>query len=497
MQVETVAWIMERKNLLSCFFYLLSFHFFVRFLHLDTADLSDSADPLPPRPGRLYVLGILCFIAALLAKSVAASLPAAVLLVCWYKRGRIASRDWIAMLPLLPLSTISGTLTGYLERYQVGANGPDWDFSILDRFLIAGRALWHYLDKLIFPYPLMFFYPHWTVDSSAWWQFLFPLTFLALILALFLLWWHNRLGRGPLAAMLFFAGTLFPALGFVNVYPMRHSFVADHFQYMACIGPLVLFAGAFTSVCRRSPQWTRPVWALLTVCTAALATLTFLRSDIFYNGTTLYSDLIAKNPGGWAGHNLLAGEYMDHRNFPAAVAQYSAATQAYPSEIDNWEGLGNALSYAGQSERALAALKDVVARRPSSAKANNDLASAYLIMNQPQEAARLYVRAIELDPHYAPAYYNLGGMLAHIGQFADAEKQFRAAIAAWSAGDAGGGKTGEGEGLADAIFKLALCLAEQNRLAEALPYFEQTVELRPNWPEAQQDLARARAALGK
>jgi hypothetical protein len=127
-----------------------------------------------------------------------------------------------------------------LEKFNVGAIGPEWEFSFIDRFLIAGKALWFYIGKLIFPFPLIFTYPRWTIDDSIWWQYLYPLAFIALffILGLF----RNRIGRGPLAGILLFSGTLFPALGFFNVYPMRFSFVADHFQYLACIGIIVPFS---------------------------------------------------------------------------------------------------------------------------------------------------------------------------------------------------------------------------------------------------------------
>jgi hypothetical protein len=116
-----------------------------------------------------------------------------------------------------------------MEHAIIGARGADFTFTVAQRFLIAGRVIWFYLAKLFWPANLAFIYPRWNVDASVWWWYLFPLGALALAIALAA---YARKRRGPLAGYLYFAGTLFPALGFVNVYPFIFSFVADHFQYM-------------------------------------------------------------------------------------------------------------------------------------------------------------------------------------------------------------------------------------------------------------------------
>ena len=135
-------------------------------------------------------------------------------------------------------------LTSWFEKHIAGALGNEWDFSIIERFLIAGHALWFYIGKLLFPYPLIFIYPRWTINTEELTQFIFPLGYLIFLLIL----WEKRslIGRGPITALLFFSGTLFPALGFFNFYPMRFSFVADHFQYLASIGLIGLMASMTT-----------------------------------------------------------------------------------------------------------------------------------------------------------------------------------------------------------------------------------------------------------
>jgi hypothetical protein len=136
----------------------------------------------------------------------------------------------------------------WMEQTHVGASGDEWNLSLVERVLVAGRAVWFYAAKLVWPYPLVFVYPRWTIDTHAWWQYIFPLGVLAVIGGL---WWARaRIGRGPLAAVLIFCGVLVPAIGFFNVFPYRYSFVADHFQYHASIALIALAAAGIVLAVR-------------------------------------------------------------------------------------------------------------------------------------------------------------------------------------------------------------------------------------------------------
>ncbi|MDI1318806.1 MAG: hypothetical protein PSW75_01255, partial [bacterium] len=218
--VESVAWISEQKNTLSAVFYLAAALAYLRF---------DDGERTPRR----YVLATGLFVLALLTKSVTATLPAALLVVGWWRRGRLDwRRDVRPLLPWFVLAGASGLFTAHFESALIGAQGADFNLGVLQRCLLAGRVVWFYLGKLAWPADLIFIYPRWTIDTAVWWQWLFPLAGLALLGGL--AWW-SRQSRGPLAAALLFGGTLFPVLGFVNVYPFVFSFVADHFQYLASL----------------------------------------------------------------------------------------------------------------------------------------------------------------------------------------------------------------------------------------------------------------------
>src|SRR5262249_33959997 len=139
----------------------------------------------------------------------------------------------------------SGVLTAWIERKLIGAEGAGFEMTFVERGLVAGRAIWFYFGKLVWPANLVFIYPRWTLDPRVWWQWLFPIAALAVFVLLCAL---RRKSRAPLAGWLLFVGTLFPALGFLNVYPFLFSFVADHFQYLASLGIITLVA-AGTATC--------------------------------------------------------------------------------------------------------------------------------------------------------------------------------------------------------------------------------------------------------
>jgi hypothetical protein len=215
--VESVAWITERKNLLSGFFYLSAAYAYLVFA-LGPAEQSERRVRTDGARNRwlAYALALGLFACALLSKVVTATLPAVLLLVVWWKRGRLGARDLLYALPMFALTLPIGLLTLSMEKYVGVHLGWEWTPSIVDRGLIAGRALWFYASKLAWPRDLTFIYPRWDIDAAVAWQYLFPLAAAAVISALFLA--RRRIGRGPLVGVLVFAGTLAPTLGVLEVY---------------------------------------------------------------------------------------------------------------------------------------------------------------------------------------------------------------------------------------------------------------------------------------
>jgi hypothetical protein len=249
-EVESVAWITERKNCLSGFFYLLSFLTWLRYRE------PGATSPEARRRHGLLVLAFVLFVLALLSKTVTATLPCVALVVIWWKEGRVQRRDVLRLAPFVVVGMAFGLLTAALERGHVGAQGEEWALTGAQRALLAGRALWFYAGKVVLPTHLTFIYPRWALDvhSPALW--LYAAAALAVVAAFWT--FRVRFGRAPLAVALIFAGTLFPALGFFNIYPMRYSYVADHFQYLASAALLAGTASVIAALgSRRSVRGAR------------------------------------------------------------------------------------------------------------------------------------------------------------------------------------------------------------------------------------------------
>jgi hypothetical protein len=281
--VESVAWISELKNTLSGVLYLLAA---LAYLSFDTT-----------RRPRYYCSSFALFALALLSKTVAATLPAALLVVMWWKRGRLGWADVKPLAPMVALGIAAGLGTAWVERTYIGAEGVEFELSLVERCLIAGRAVWFYAGKLVWPSPLMFMYPRWEIDTAALWQYLYPLGAVAVVYAF---WVLRRWSRAPLAAALLFGGTLVPALGFVDVYPFRFSFVADHFQYLASLAPLTLIAAAImTQWEQRSRRVAAGRPLLFLAFGIPLGVMTWHQTGNYVDAETLYRATLSKNPSCW------------------------------------------------------------------------------------------------------------------------------------------------------------------------------------------------------
>jgi tetratricopeptide (TPR) repeat protein len=425
--VESVTWVTERKNVLSIVFYLLAFHAYRRSGLLDPIEAPDVHPGL--RRNRWYFASLFFFLLALLSKTVTCSLPAAILLIIWWKRGKLS---WADVKPLLPMFVIGACLsafTGHLEHTHVGARGPDFDWSILDRCLIAGHAICFYALKLVWPHPLMFMYPRWDLHDPSGLQFLYPILVIADVIGL---WIARRwIGRGPLVAVLFFIGTLTPALGFVNVYPMRYSFVADHFQYLASIGLIALIAAGFCRIPRSIPwKW------LMAVILAPLILLTWRQQRIYKDPVTLWTHTIEQNETCWMAHINLASAFsaQNKSGQPSdkAMAQSMRALELAPNEADTQWDMGVAMAQRSRWTEAAERFRKATECDSECAPAWASLARLLwdhfdtpLAQAQAVEAAK---RAIAIQPNQDDPHFVLGCFAELRGDWPGAISQFNQAL---------------------------------------------------------------------
>jgi tetratricopeptide (TPR) repeat protein len=468
LQVESVAWATERKNVLSGFFYFLSLGAYLRTRW--GRRIWDLEEGSGIGMG-WYFLSLLFFVAALLSKSVTATLPAAILVLRWWKRGKIRAADVWPVTPMLAAGAAMGWLTGWMEKHVVGAIGPDFDFlTPLDRLCIAGRAFWFYLVKLVWPGHLSFIYPHWRVDPTQrpmW--ILFPLTALGLLIGCWLL--RRRIGRGPAAAMFFFAGTLVPAMGFVNVFPMRYSYVADHFQYLACIGPIALIVGLLSTGCTSGATQIFAGLVIVAMCAASN-----VRARVFVDRRTLWADTLAKNPDSRIAHSNYAAALRDAGELDAAKAQYRAAMRL-GNDAGDWVGLGQCFAMQGDFSTARDMYLKALAATPVSSEPvfQRMLAGRYFQLGTAYQglggeylakAEESYRRAIDLFPEYEDARKNLAVVFIDQERYPEAIEQCRIILA--QNPDSVGGHT-----------NLGTAYYEQGRLDLALQEYQRVLELEP------------------
>lgn len=454
--VESVAWVSELKNVLSLALGLGAMGCYLRFWPPE----EPSPAPVSLRQWVNYGLALLLFALALLSKSVVAPLPAVLLVIHWWKRGDLSWQTVRPLVPFFALSVATGLLTIWLEKHHVGAEGEDWTLSIAERWLVAGRAIWFYVGKLVWPSPLMFIYPRFVIDSGAAWQYLFPLGVLVAFAALWTL--RGRIGRGPLAAVLIFCGLLVPALGFVDVWPFRYSFVADHYQYHACVALVTLVASVATLAARRYLPENLSIFAAGGVL-LLLGMLTFRQAELYENLGTLSADNVAKNPDSWVAH-LNLGVYLESDGKGAeALSEYREAVRLNPRAPDAHGALGFMLLQAGQPEEALEQFQAALAIMPEFARAIYGKGVLLLNEGKLDEAQKHFEHVIERRWDHADARQALATVLASKGQLDQARDQLLKALAI-------------DPSFPEAHLLLGRILAQQGDLPGAQRHLEQVLE---------------------
>jgi tetratricopeptide (TPR) repeat protein len=459
----------EQKNTLSMVLYLGALLFYLEF---DESRLRSR-----------YFIALGLFALALLAKTATVTFPFALLVIAWWQRGTLSwRRDVLPLIPFFALSVATGLMTVWVETKLVGAEGSEFELTFVQRFLLAGRDVWFYLGKLVWPTNLSFTYTRWTIDPSQWWQWSFSIAALA---ATVILWVIRHRWRGPLAAWLFFCGSLFPILGFVNVYMFRFTFVADHLQYLPSLGMIVLAAGGIAAgLARASVPVRRGGIVLCFAWLITLAALSFQQSKMYADIVTLYQTTLDLNPGSWMAHNNLGLEMASQGKMDEAISHYRSSLDLNPKSISARNNLGRALTDMGQLPEATRVLREALAIKPDDPVILNSLGAALIHSNQFPEARENLERALTLKPDYAEGHINMGLVFGLTGQIPQALDHFRQA-AELSPRDA------------SAQNNWGIFLARSGNLQEAMIHFKQAIALQPNHADIQTNLADALRMTGQ
>ncbi len=497
--VESVAWITEQKNTLSTVLYLLAALLFLRF--------SDSRRP------RHYLAASALFVVAILAKSNTVTLPVALALVCWWRYGAVRWRqDIVPLTPWAVAGVAMGLTTAWLERAMVGASGSEWTMSLAERILVAGRALWFYAGKLVWPHPLMFMYPRWELDPGAAWQYLFPLAAVLALAALAV--WRRRWPATVTCVAIYLVG-LFPALGFFDVYAFRYSFVADHFQYLASVAMFPLLATLLLGATRHFSPRIRIAVALSAI--GVLSGLTWRQSLTYRDAHTHYRTILALNPRSWMAYNNLGALLLNDGATDEGIRLLREGLR-YKDAPELNRNLADGLTQSGQLVEAVAHYERTLTLDASSAVTENSLGEVLRRLGRVEEALPHLERATALDPEFAAAFSNLGATLIDLGRAPESIAPLQQAVSKQPDFAAAFGNLGLAWALlenwpeANRAFETSLALRpgsalvesnfadallRQGRVAEAAEHYRRALRIDPLLAEAENGLGAALATGGE
>ncbi|MDX2171277.1 MAG: tetratricopeptide repeat protein [Deltaproteobacteria bacterium] len=508
--VESVAWIAQRKGMLALPLFLLSLYAYLR-----ADEASDPARDLPSAWG-WYGGSLVAFVLAMLSKGSVGTMPLAVLaMIAW--RRPLARRDVVRIAPFV---VIGAGLVLVNAWYQARATAVTAQLGgPLERLLTAGSVVWFYLYKALLPFELSFIYPKWNVQpANLWWW----LPGLAAALVTGLLLWRGRQGwqRGLLVAWIYFCAMLIPVMGFSDVGFKEHSLVADHYQHLALIGVLAVVAAAWAGWRDRTDRRSIGVSQITAALVVALLTiLTWRQSGLYRDAQTLYAATLVDNPDSWLAHHNLsfalldAGrsqealehmlraealrptpDYDQQANLAAllfrldrveeSLARYARAVTLRPESAQAHYNLATALVKAHRLDEAVAEYRRAIALRPDDADTQNNFGAALLDLGRVDEARQHFQRAAELNPNLADAPLNLGRILLRGGAAADAIAPLRRAVSLNPASSA-------------AENDLGVALVSAGQVAEGVEHLRKALQLDPNNGEARANLDESLAMLGQ
>jgi tetratricopeptide (TPR) repeat protein len=475
-QVETVARIAELKSTLSTVFFFAALLAYLRF---DPPGIRGGVAPADAggddRDWRLYAVALACFVAALLSKTATVALLVVLPLICWWKEGRLdRARRW---LPLLPFFTVGAALAlppTWPEPDVPGAEAARTVLGWTNFLLVVGRAPWFYVGKLVWPTDLVFVYPRWTVDPSAWPHYVYPAAAIAVPVALWAL--RGRLGRGPLVAVLCFGAILVADLTSLESHQVNDSFVADRFQYLASAALIALVAGLAGALVGRLGAWSwRTGAGAGAVVVALLAVVAWRQAHVYASVEALVQQIAARNPAGIVTYLNLGGVYFQHRRFDDAIRIYRGLIAVQPEYARAYADLGLVYTLRGRHDEAAALCQRALALDPGLADAHHYLGHIRDAQGRREEAIAEYRAALAVKPDLLAAALSLGNVYVAVGRHAEAIATLQALVA-------------RSPRRPEAHYALGAAFAAIGEKAQAIDAYRTAIALRPSYPEAYNNL---------
>lgn len=411
--VETVAWISQRKSLLAT---AGAFASFACYLQFETS-----------RQKRWYVAAVAMFVLSVAGKPTMITLPAVMLGYAWYRRGTITRADVWHTAAFWAVALLFGLVGLWFAEVQVKAGEDVRNQNFLGRLATAGWVVWFYLGKDLVPYPLTFVYPRWDVDIRTWLAWVPDIA----LAGVFLLSWkfRNGWGRHVLAGLGYFVLTLLPVVGFLDAYYWRYSYVADHYQYQSLPGVLALCVAAVWYACQR---WETSTAALKRAGAALvlglLVWLTWHQASLYQTQEGIWRDSIAKNPHAMLAQNNLGLLLRDTGRLEQAQAHYLAARQLLPDSYEIHQNLGTVYVLRGQPNLAIESFEQALKLHPRDTEILNNLGSVLLDMGRTAEAEQRLRDSLNIESNQSKAHSLLGALYYRQGERSAARAEFELAL---------------------------------------------------------------------
>jgi len=378
------------------------------------------------KPG-LYMLSLFFFLLAILSKTSVIMLPFVLLGCLWWMNRRVSLKDFRRVAPYFVLSVILGLATIWFQYNRAIGEGIVRNDGFASRLAIAGRAVWFYLFKAILPVNLSFVYPRWEICATS----LLSYIPLALIVFCVFVFWLKRVswGRALLFGFGYYLITLLPILGFLNIYFMKYSLVADHWQYTALPGLIAMVVGGIAYYCSKSWKGIKRIGRVAAVIiSGALFWMTYNKSQIYRNSDVLWEDTLHKNPTCWLALNNLGKSLFDRGKIEEAIALYRKSISLNPDDDVAYNDMGVALLKQGKAEEALGYFQKAVERNPGYELNLSNLGNTLYGLGRKEEALRYFLKAVIVAPDSPAPHFYLGNNYLELGRKEEALKHYKMVV---------------------------------------------------------------------
>jgi tetratricopeptide (TPR) repeat protein len=460
LRAESVAWISERKDVLSAVFFMLTLGAYLRYTKGPSV--------------RHYLTMSIFFALGLMSKPMLVTTPFILLLLDYWPLSRLTDvrelrHRIVEKLPLFALSAASCAATVLTQRH---ATASMEELPLVLRIENALVSYVVYIRQTLWPTRLAAFYPH-AEDALPLWQIALAAALLLLITANIIAFRKQR--PYLVTGWFWYLVMLIPVIGLMQVGSQAH---ADRYTYLPQIGLLLMVSWTvvdFFVSQFRSPKLLMPVAGLVI---AALACAAWRQASYWRNGELLWERALAATSKNFIAYDSLGDFLLNHGQLDDAIHEFERSIDARPSYANAHDNLGVALTAKGELDSAIIHLQEAIQLRPNQAKAYFDLANAHFQHGEMKEAIRQNQLALSHEPHYADAHFNLATAFAQDGNSDSALVEYQKAI-------------DDNPDYAEAHYALGNTLLEKGRIDEALSHYQQAARIKPNYAEVENNIALA------